>query len=165
MGIICAGATDIGRKIKTNQDSICLDHSHYFYAVADGMGGHNGGDIASQLSVKVMPEFIGANSGKIEPEKLMKTTILEVNKAILKKAGFADVGFTEVHEPVYYGPDVDTAYQIIFSFRNTKDFLARLDAGDAGLACDQLRRMLARHLTEGGVLFGSRAWIVTARVI
>ena len=87
-----------------------------------------------------------------------------VVEAILKKAGFADVGFAEVHEPVYYGPDVDTAYQIIFSFRNTKDFLARLDAGDAERALDQLRRMLARHLTEGGVLFDSRAWIVTARV-
>ena len=85
-------------------------------------------------------------------------------KRSCKKSGFADVGFTEVHEPVYYGPDVDTAYHIIFSFRNTKDFLARLDAGDAERALDQLRRMLARHLTEGGVLFDSRAWIVTARV-
>lgn len=85
MGIICAGATDIGRKRKTNQDSICLDHSHYFFAVADGMGGHNGGDIASQLSVKIMPEFIETHSS-LESEKLMKNVIKEINRSILKKA-------------------------------------------------------------------------------
>jgi SAM-dependent methyltransferase len=88
----------------------------------------------------------------------------DVVEAILTKAGFADVGFTEVHEPVYYGPDVDTAFHIIGSFKNTKEFLARLDAGAAGRALDQLRRMLDDRCTEDGVLFDSRAWIVTARV-
>ena len=85
MGILCTGATDIGRKRKTNQDSICLDHSHNFYAVADGMGGHNGGDIASQLSVVVMPEYFAKNSTQ-EPQLLMKNMIQEVNRAILHKA-------------------------------------------------------------------------------
>jgi serine/threonine protein phosphatase PrpC len=85
MGILSAGGTDIGRKRKTNQDSICLDHAHNLFAVADGMGGHNGGDIASQLSVKVIPEFMKTNSSE-DPQTLMKNLIQEVNRAILKKA-------------------------------------------------------------------------------
>jgi hypothetical protein len=86
-------------------------------------------------------------------------------ESILRDAGFSDVGFTAVHEPVYYGPDVDTACDIVRSFKNTKDVLARLDEGAATRALDQLRGMLAAHLTQDGVQFDSRAWIVTARTI
>lgn len=85
MGILSAGASDIGRKRKTNQDSICLAPQHHFYAVADGMGGHNGGDIASQLSVEVMPKFL-AGHGDLEPAVLMRELIHEINRAILQRA-------------------------------------------------------------------------------
>jgi serine/threonine protein phosphatase PrpC len=85
MGILSAGGSDIGRKRKTNQDSICVASEYHLYAVADGMGGHNGGDIASQLSVKIMPEFYAAHSGD-EPHQLMKTLIQNINNSIFEKA-------------------------------------------------------------------------------
>ncbi len=85
MAIISAGGSDIGRKRKTNQDSICLDLPHQFFAVADGMGGHNGGDIASQLCVKVIPEYLAKNTQK-PPVELMRDVIVEVNRQILDTA-------------------------------------------------------------------------------
>ncbi len=82
---------------------------------------------------------------------------------ILEAAGFADVAFTDVHEPVYYGPDVAAALEWVRGFACTSDTLSRLDPAAAARALGRLREMLAAHLTGDGVWFDSRAWIVTAR--
>ena len=85
MGIIFSGATDIGRKRKSNQDSICMDSKHSFYAVADGMGGHNGGDIASQMSTSIIPAYIEQYADK-DSQVLMNDLIQFINASILKKS-------------------------------------------------------------------------------
>lgn len=83
--IISAGATDIGKKRKTNQDSIFVSDELQFYIVADGMGGHSGGDIASAIAIDVMPKYIRTHYSQ-EPRDLLKNGALEVNKSILRKA-------------------------------------------------------------------------------
>lgn len=84
-------------------------------------------------------------------------------KAILIAAGFTDVVFQDVHEPVCYGPDVATAYDFVLGLRDTREMLTALDLGERGRARDQLRALLAAHETESGVLFDARTWIITAR--
>lgn len=79
---------------------------------------------------------------------------------ILTKVGFHDVAFADVHEPVHYGHDTDSAYDFIRDLRSTNDLLASLDAAEPAL--ERLRAAVARHDTGSGVLFDSRAWIVTA---
>jgi SAM-dependent methyltransferase len=81
---------------------------------------------------------------------------------ILHAAGFADVAFTDVHEPVYYGPDVAAALDWVRGFACTSAVLNRLDPDAAARADEHLRQALAAHLGDDGVWFDARAWIVTA---
>jgi ubiquinone/menaquinone biosynthesis C-methylase UbiE len=84
-------------------------------------------------------------------------------KQILQAAGFAGVVFTDVQEPVYYGTDVATALDWVRGFLCTTEVLKRLDPAAATGAVERLREALAAHLSDDGVWFNSRAWIVTAR--
>jgi hypothetical protein len=82
---------------------------------------------------------------------------------ILQAAGFAGVAFTDIHEPVYYGADVPAALAWIRGFTCTSEGLERLDPAAATHAVERLRVVLAEHLSDDGVWFDSRAWVVTAR--
>jgi len=83
-------------------------------------------------------------------------------KDILEAAGFAAVAFTDVDEPVYYGPDVDAAYDWVSGFTTIASMLDRLEPAAATSAVERLREVLAAHSSDAGVWFDSRAWIVTA---
>ena len=97
-----------------------------------------------------------------DPFSLADPTITE---GILTAAGFADVSFTDVHEPVYYGPDSASAFDAVLQLWEFKDLLASLDAVTADQVRARLRATLADHTTDGGVHFDSRAWIITARQV
>ena len=87
-----------------------------------------------------------------------------VAEGILTAAGFAEIRFTDVREPIYYGPDPAVAFDVVRGLRSTRDLLAGLDAGDAERALDRLRATLAAHqAADGGVLFDARSWIIAAR--
>lgn len=86
-----------------------------------------------------------------------------VTEGILAAAGYTDISFTDVHEPVYYGPDSATALDAVLRLLKFEDLLADLDAAAAEQARSRLRSTLDAHCTDEGVHFDSRAWIVTAR--
>jgi ubiquinone/menaquinone biosynthesis C-methylase UbiE len=84
-------------------------------------------------------------------------------KQILGAAGLTDITFTDVHEPVYYGPDVAAALDWVRGFTCTSQILRRLEPAAASRAVGRLRETLSAHLSDDGVWFSSRAWIITAR--
>lgn len=56
--ILAHGQTDVGRRRQLNEDAFACDPDHSLFLVADGMGGHAAGEIASEQAVAVIQEFI-----------------------------------------------------------------------------------------------------------
>jgi PPM family protein phosphatase len=52
------GVTHTGRVRKANEDTVFWDPALGLFTVADGMGGHNAGDVASQLAVEAIKGFL-----------------------------------------------------------------------------------------------------------
>jgi len=66
MQIKACGQTDVGRVRSSNEDAWGVFPELLFFVVADGMGGHAVGEIASHLSVDTMGEFMRASAQSSE---------------------------------------------------------------------------------------------------
>jgi len=52
------GLSDVGLTRVHNEDYFEIDPRHRLYVVADGMGGHSAGEVAAQIAVKAIHDFI-----------------------------------------------------------------------------------------------------------
>ncbi len=79
--------THPGRVRLVNEDSLLVDKELGLFIVADGLGGHKAGDVASSLAVREISERIreGLSEGR-NPVLLLQRSVTAVNHVILKVA-------------------------------------------------------------------------------
>ena len=80
-----AGLTDPGLVRHYNQDNHYIDPDGRFFILADGMGGHAGGEEASQIATDVIKEYLSENwNSPIESYDLLEKSIYQANEGILE---------------------------------------------------------------------------------
>jgi protein phosphatase len=82
--------TDVGMVREVNEDSVFAANQPVgnlpnLFIVADGMGGHNAGDYASQMTVEVVKKSL-ADSQETDPETMIRQAITTANELLLEKA-------------------------------------------------------------------------------
>jgi protein phosphatase len=64
MKIVAAGVSDVGLQREHNEDSYLLLAEHDLFIVADGMGGHRAGDVASRLATDTIADFFRSTANE-----------------------------------------------------------------------------------------------------
>ena len=125
-----AGLTHAGLVRKANEDSILTDPTGALWAVADGMGGHGHGDIASDIVI----DHLSQMSDDGDPPSMFRDLLSAANQAILQRAQS-------------FGADVMGATVVTLMLRDTVGYLAWVGDSRAYLCRNGDIRMLSHDHT------------------
>lgn len=98
MHIEYGARSDQGKVRSTNEDTCIANIRHKAFLVADGMGGHAAGEIASQIAASTVEKFFTESNADTGLDELLKDAIREANKRVYEtqeqKSEFRGMGST-----------------------------------------------------------------------
>jgi protein phosphatase len=125
--------TDKGKKRESNQDSFLIDDRLGLFIVADGVGGHTGGEVASALAVETVREVVGhPKANQFKPKEVVYQAYEEASHRIFDRA---------THEVRLNGMGTT---MVMGYFRDTKLYIANV--GDS--RCYLFRKPYIWQVTE-----------------
>jgi serine/threonine protein phosphatase PrpC len=90
-------ATDVGRVRDHNEDNFLVDKNLSLFVVADGMGGHAAGEVASAIAVRSMRDVVKQNKDLVEAFK--EGSAIASSRDVLNMLDHAvQKACTEIHE-------------------------------------------------------------------
>ena len=134
MRAIAAGMSDVGLQREHNEDSFVVLKEYDLFVVADGMGGHRAGDVASKLATDTISEFFKSTANEdvtwpfhfdtnlSEEENRLLTGIRVANRQIFERSTrsreYHGMGTTAtiallVHSEVHFGQIGDSRGYVI----------------------------------------------------
>ncbi len=157
--------TDRGLKRETNQDSYLLNNELGLYIVADGMGGHLGGEVASSMAVQIAEGLINQVQSTEVPRNILKRVFREAShqiydKSLEKTPDLSGMGTTMVmafyREPFLYIANVGDSRAYMFKDSNlwqlTEDHSLVNEQVRAGLLSeDQAKNFASKNVITRSV--------------
>jgi len=146
----CTGRTHVGHKRKLNEDALLNSPEHCLWAVADGMGGHDAGEVASAMVIEALVDLSQGTSFLNRKGKAIGA-LETVNAALIELA--ASAGNDRVIGTTVVGLIADADEFCCFWVGDSRAYRVRADE------IVQLTRdhSLVQDLVEAGMLEAERA--------
>jgi len=127
-----SGITDIGRRRKQNEDSLFYDDGMGLYLVADGMGGHKAGEVASRLVVETIRDYMDPERTDPPQENLVDTDE-ELSEEARRLLAGIQLSNRVVHQTAKSNEDYKGMGSTISAVYFTEKTVIVANVGDSGI--------------------------------
>ena len=146
MHIEFGARSDQGKVRDSNEDTCIVNVGHRTFLVADGMGGHAAGEVASKIAASTVEEILSESNPSSKPGTLLEHAVQEANTRVYE---------TQIEKPEYRGMGSTLT---VLSFSDSRFHVAQVGDSRAYLlregVLDQLTRdhSVVWPLYENGIL-------------
>jgi protein phosphatase len=141
-----ASRSDRGKVRDSNEDTCVTNTHHKTFLVADGMGGHVAGEIASQMAASAIEEYLAEENSDSSPAEWLPPAVQRANARVYE---------TQMHKPEFRGMGSTLT---VLAFSDSRFYIAQVgDSRAYLLRKNNLRQLTRDHsvvwpLYENGIL-------------